>query len=178
MIDFHLTIEQCLNKDNKAYTELYDSMYTTVYKTCMRYAPNRIIGQDYIQECFIKIFNNLNLFIGDTMADLGAWVKRICLNYCVDQARGLKPTFCEVTVLKNMEADDTEYEVEYDYSMHQVFDAIQKLTPRYKSIFNMFVLDGYTHEEISKELGLKPSVSKATLFRAKRKLKQILLKTT
>lgn len=177
MIDLHETIENCLNKDNKAYTALYDSMYSTVFKTCMRYAPNEMVANDYIQECYIKIFDKLHLFIGDTMAELGAWVKKVCINYCIDQARGFKPTFCEQVELSWLQSEENESEIQNNYTLNEIMNAIHKLSPRYKTVFNMFVLDGYTHDEITRELGLNPGASKANLFKAKKKVKEILLAT-
>lgn len=177
MIDIRETIDLCLERQDSAYQKLYDAMYSTVYNTCMRYAANEDTAKDYMQECYIKIFNKLDLFIGDTMADLGAWVKRICVNYCVDQARKVKPLFCEYVELRNVQSETSE-DREYQFTLHEIFKAIHKLTPRYKTIFNMFVLDGYSHDEITRELGLNPGASKANLFKAKRKVRQILLATT
>lgn len=177
MIDIKETIDLCLKKENSAYQKLYDAMYSTVYNTCMRYAPNETIAKDYIQECYIRIFDKLDVFIGDNMADLGAWVKRLCVNYCVDQARGLKPLFCDYVEVKNLQAE-TDDEFVNKYTLTQILDAIHKLSPRYKTIFNMFMLDGYTHQEITKKLGLKPGTSNANLFKAKRRVREILLSTT
>jgi len=175
---FRKTIELCLIKDNKAQDELYNMMYSTVFNTCMRYAPNEATGKDYIQECFIKIFDKIDLFIGDTVAELGAWVKGLCIHYCVDQTRALKIKYSENTDLSKFESDDSEYDLESQYTLSEIFNAIHLLSPKYKTIFNMFVLDGYSHNEITKELGLNPGTSKATLFKAKKKVKEILLKTT
>lgn len=177
MIDLQETIESCLKKDNKAYKALYDSMYSTVYKTCMRYSPNEMVAKDYIQECFIRIFDKLEMFIGDTMAELGAWVKRVCINYCIDQARGFKPTFCEHVEVNRLSSETSNHDLGGEFTLSEILNAIHKLSPRYKTVFNMFVLDGYTHEEITRELGLNPGASKANLFKAKRRLKEILLAT-
>lgn len=178
MLDIKEIIESCIEKEENAHQKLYDAMYPTIYNTCMRYAPNKSVGDDYMQDCYVKIFNNLEYFIGDTMGDLGCWVKKICINHCIDQVRGNKPLFCNYTEVGEISDDCITGDLNVEFTLHEMLDAIQKLTPRYKTIFNMFVLDGYSHAEITRELGLKPGTSKANLFKAKRKVRELLLATT
>ncbi len=151
-------------------------MYSTVFKVCVRYAPNRTIADDYIQECYLKIFKKLDTFIGDNLGELGSWVKRLSINYCIDQNRKTKPLFCEYFDEINIIDDNDDIILENKYTLKQILSAIHMLSPRYKTVFNMFVLDGYTHKEISDKLKLKPGSSKANLFKAKKKLRNILLR--
>lgn len=177
MVDLHKKIDLCLSGDQNEMKVMYDTMYSTIFKTCIRYAPNKTIAEDYIQECYLKIFDKLDMFIGDNMGDLGAWVKRITINYCIDQARKRKPSFCENTdIFEIRDFNDEDVDITKSYTLTQVLSAIHMLTPRYKTVFNMFVLDGFSHKEISEKLNLKPGSSKANLFKAKRKLREILLK--
>lgn len=172
-MDINELIEKSLKGESTSQSELYNLMYSTIYNTCMRYAPTHHDGEDYMQECYTKVFNNLDTFIGDNMGELGAWVKRVCINHCIDQTRKFTPITTEIDGIDITNAETYDGE-DKQFTLPQILYAIQQLSPRYKTIFNMFVLDGYSHNDITKELGLNPGTSKANLYKAKRKLKEIL----
>ncbi len=114
--------------------------------------------------------------MGDNLGELGSWVKRLSINYCIDQNRKTKPLFCEYFDEVIYDDDETDIILENNYTLKQILSSIHTLPPRYKTVFNMFVLDGFTHKEISDKLNLKPGSSKANLFKAKKKLREILLR--
>jgi len=172
------TIMGCVCGDNGCHKTIYEMFYPTVYNVCMRYSSSKQEGEDFIQESFIKIFDNIEQF--DTTTTIpnmkfGAWVKKISTNLCIDYLRKQKPLFCENYSIENLSdsvEDDLDDEIYYDKS--NINKAIQKLSPRYKTVFNMYYFDGFSHKEISDKLGIKEGASKANLYCAKKKLKEIL----
>ena len=180
-INFNILMSKCRD-NNRVYQEvLYTKYYATVYKICMRYASNNSEGLDFMQEIFIKTFNkiNTNTFKGDSYAEMGAWISRVATNYCIDQYRKFKrrkeSKLLDIPYNNIINiTDDMEEEVEFTTS--DAINAIHKLSPRYRTIFNMFVMEGFTHKEISDELSISVGASKSSLHKAKSNLRNILEK--
>lgn len=151
---------------------IYEQFYPLAYKYCMRYSASTEEGDDLIQEVFIKLYNNVNKFNGETFIEFGSWFKRLVINYCIDIHRKNKMSFVD----NEFSFDNIELE-EYSepkYSTEQILSVIEKLSPRYKMIFNLHVMDEYSHEEISKMLGITSDSSKSILYKAKNKIREYL----
>jgi len=179
MSELKNTIMGCVCGDKVCHETIYNMFYPTVYNVCMRYSSSKQEGEDFIQESFIKVFDNIEKFDATTRTlsniRFGAWIKSISTNLCIDYLRKHKPLFCENYSVENLSDnvdDDLDDEIYYDKS--NINKAIQKLSPRYKTVFNMYYFDKFSHKEISDKLGIKEGASKANLYCAKKKLKEIL----
>ncbi len=131
-----------------------------------------------MQNSFIKIFNNIEKYKFEGSFD--GWMKRIVVNTAIDYYRGRKNDFLLLPEDQEIERfeliDEEEEEVEYPYTPKQVMEAIQDLTPAYKAVFNLYVLEEYSHKEIAETLGISIGTSKSNLLKSKLRLKKILEK--
>lgn len=177
MTELKEIIRGCVCGDNSCYETIYNMFYPTVYGVCSRYSTTNEEMEDFIQESFIKIFNNIDKFDSTTeIANLkfGGWAKTISRNFCIDQVRKFKPTICEdYQTSKLSDEIETEYN-DLKYNESYIIKAMTKLSPRYKTVFNMFYFDGLSHKQIADKLSIKEGASKANLYCAKKRLKNIL----
>lgn len=145
---------------------------------CLRYTNNFDQAEDILQNSFIKIFNNIEKYKFEGSFD--GWLKRIVVNTSIDYYRGKKNDFLLLPEDQEIErfeiTDEEDEETEYPYTPQQVMQAVQDLTPAYKAVFNLYVLEEYPHKEIAEILGISIGTSKSNLLKAKAKLRKILEK--
>ncbi len=171
-------IHGCIKKDRKSQQLLHKKYYRRFLAISLRYTANFDQAEDILQNSFIKIFNNLEKYKFEGSFD--GWMKRIVVNTAIDYYRGKKNDFLLLPEDQEIERfeliDEEEEEVEYPYTPKQVMEAIQDLTPAYKAVFNLYVLEEYSHKEIAETLGISIGTSKSNLLKAKLRLKKILEK--
>lgn len=141
----------------------------------MRYSNCNDDAQENFQIAFIKVFRELKKF--NHKGSFHRWVRQIMINQCIDSIRRKKRDKW-VEIDDNFDfGEDTESEdFLMGFSSQQILESIQKLPSQYRLVFNMYVLEEYSHKEISAELGISESTSKSNLHRAKSKLKMELMK--
>lgn len=166
----------CASGDRKAQEKLYRLFYGTMLPVCMRYAKDTELAKDLLQDAFIKVFSKIKSY--DGAGSLEGWIRRIVVNNAIDEFRKKKNHFFLVESIENVsdveeEEDDTE---EVQFKASQVIEALQELTPAYRAIFNLYVFEEMTHAEIADKVGISIGTSKSNLSKAKRNLKNILLK--
>ena len=145
----------------------------------MRYTNNMDQAEDILQNSFIKIFRNIKRYKFE--GSFEGWMKRIVVNTAIDYHRGKKKDFLLLPEEQEMEqfeliddpADDNA-ELNYPFTPQQVMAAIQELSPAYKAVFNLYVIEDYSHKEIAEQLDISVGTSKSNLLKAKAKLKKIL----
>lgn len=165
-------IQAVLNNERWAQKMLYEDHYPKMMAIALRYANNEDDALDILHESFIKIFNNLHKY--KINSSLTAWIRRILINTAIDyywKEMRRKVEDIEVAYSLKSNAPDPVS----DLSTAEILNAIQQLSPSYRSIFNMFVIEGYSHKEISKMLRINESTCRANLVKARAKLKSILL---
>ena len=155
LVDFNIILKGCKDGDRFYQKEIYNTFYPTVCKTCMRYSNTIEEGEDLIHDTFIKVFIKISNFNGTEPAQFGAWVKSLTKNHCIVCKRKKidKPIQTDSNILDNI-VDEIDTHVESEHSLKEILNAIQKLSPRCKSVFNLFLLDGYNHQEISEILNI------------------------
>lgn len=171
-----LIINGCLKSDREYQKKLYIKYYPTVYGVCKRYSSSNAEAEDFIQDSFVKVYNSMNKCSAEDEAQLGGWIKKISINHCIDQIRRKKMQFEDDYDFSRMLVEEDD-EIVLRYTSEQVVNAIQQLPPRYNSVFNLYVLDGYSHKEISEILNLKEGTSKSNLSKARKSLQKILKNT-
>lgn len=154
----------CLQGNRRMQEELYRRFSPRMYAVCLRYAPNAEEAQDILQEGFIKIFKKLDSFRGE--GSFEGWVRRIFVNTAIEHFRR-KRYLMPVT-----EKEENTIEGKYtsaldDLAEKDIMALIQELSPGYRTVFNMYVVEGYTHKEIADMLGISEGTSKSQLSRAK-----------
>lgn len=177
-------IDGCLKGDRRSQQAVHKLYYGKMKAVCMRYTRDADQANDVLQEGFLKVFNNLEKFTG--VGTFEGWMRRIMVNLSIDRFRKLKHDFVLLGEPDDIEryGDDTEEvldeidELEEIYSItpEQIIDAMQQLTPAYRTVFNLYVYEDYTHQDIAEALGISVGTSKSNYAKAKKNMKKLLLK--
>jgi RNA polymerase sigma factor (sigma-70 family) len=169
-------IEGCIKGDGKCQQAVYQKFYGKMLGTCMRYAKDREEARDILQDGFLKIFTSIKLY--ESKGSFEGWVRRIIVNTALDYIRKNKHLIQYVDsdyVDENAETIADEENKEYTHvSSNEIMEAVQQLSPAYRTVFNMYVVDGFSHQEIAEQLGITIGTSKSNLSKAKINLKKAL----
>lgn len=171
-MEYEEIILSCLKNEKKSQRQLYDLLAPKLFGVCMKYTSNYDEAKDFMQESFILIFKNLHQLSNST--NLFAWSKRITINYCIQQLKKKEFLFENNDNLFEIEIEDESIE-NIKYSPEILLKMIQELPEKYRICFNLYVLDEYSHKEISELLGISEGTSKSNLSRAKKILKEKLI---
>ena len=142
-----------------------------MYHTVIRMVGDTAVAQDIVQEGFVKVFKQLHRFRGES--GIYSWMKRIMVNEAITHIRKNKrqPQIVEADYhLENL-SDEPEQENNLAWDVERVHEAIKVLPPRCRMVFNLFLFEGYTHNEIATELTISESTSKTQYMRAKKLLR-------
>jgi RNA polymerase sigma-70 factor (ECF subfamily) len=177
-------IDGCLKGDRRSQQAIHKMFYGKMKAVCMRYTRDSDQAMDVLQEGFLKVFNNLDKYTG--VGTFEGWMRRIMVNLSIDRFRRLKNDIVllhEQNDIENWggEADDDsddsdEGEEIYDITPEQIIDAMQQLTPAYRTVFNLYVYEDYTHQDIAEALGISVGTSKSNYAKAKKNMKKLLTK--
>lgn len=171
-IGLHL-IELCLKQDRKAEYELYKESYGFLFGICMRYSKDKDTANAALNLGFMKILANLNHY--KTEIPFTAWIRRIMINTLIDEYRKNKKEKERVVYVENY-YDKSDYadvnEALSKISYDQIISEINKLPMATRKVFNLFVIDGYSHKEIGELLEISEGTSKWHLNAARQKLKE------
>ncbi len=160
-------IDHCKKGERKAQEELYRTYAPILFGICLKYSRNKIEAEDNLHDSFMTIFDKVNQFRSE--GSFEGWMKRITMNTVMQKYRK--------TEHLNVVSENQEEEVEVDIQHEQIglqtlLQYIQELPNKYRLTFNMYVLDGYSHKEISAQLGTSTGTSKSNLARARMILKE------
>lgn len=162
-------VKAAIKGDQLAYQGLYQRYKKSLFLVCLRYAKDRSIAEDYLQDTFINIFKNLSQF-DELKGAFESWAKRIAINVCLADIR--KNSLYLVNISGAEQLASFEVGILSELSLQEMLTLIQSLPYGYKTIFNMYVIDGFSHKEISAELNISISTSKTQLMKARNMLKQ------
>jgi RNA polymerase sigma factor (sigma-70 family) len=171
-------IDGCLRQDRRAQEQLFKLYYGKMLPVCMRYLSDRDTAQEALQEGFIKVFDKLGAY--DHKGSFEGWVRRIMANTAIDYLRKAKKN----PLLSDNDNDfksgfhDPLEEMEelefHEIKAEMAMEAIQELSPAYRAVFSMYVLEEFSHKEIAERLGISEGTSKSNLAKAKMNLQRIL----
>jgi RNA polymerase sigma-70 factor (ECF subfamily) len=170
-------IAGCIRQDRTCQELFYKQFYGKMLGVCLRYAKNRDEARDMLQEGFIKVFSALRNFAG--RGSLEGWVRRIMVNTSVDHLRRNKHEYLIVSTVSMREGDvpDRIDEVEEEALMsalseEQILQAVQQLSPAYRTVFNLYVIENLQHKEIAVQLNISEGTSKSNLAKARYQLQK------
>lgn len=166
-------IERCRLGDARAQELLFYAYHNYVLSITRRYCGSEEEARDLLQEAFIKIFNYIHRFEGHS--DFKWWLRRIVINRAIDYWRQTRvaPTFSDNDESLQIE-DRSSLSAISSLQAADLLEMVQKLPQSYRIVFSLFVVEGYTHEEISAELGIAVGTSKSNLFKAKQQLQTMI----
>lgn len=157
-------INGCIEGNRRMQEELYRRFSPRMYAVCLRYAGNGEEAQDILQEGFIKVFKKLDSFRGD--GSFEGWIRRIFVNTAIEHFRR-KKYLTPVTEKEENTIEGTYTSALDDLGAKDIMALVQQLSPGYRTVFNMYVVEGYSHKEIGDILGISEGTSKSQLSRAK-----------
>ena len=162
-------IKACSNGDSKAFRKIYEIHSGTMYSICLRYMNNEDEAKDALQEGFIKVFKNISKF--KFTGSFEGWMKRIFVNSSIELIRKRK-MHLDVSELNSNELPLTAKIETGSMDAEKMMTLVQQLPEGYRTVFNMFIVDGYSHKEISDYLDISQSTSKTQLFKARKQLRE------
>lgn len=168
-------VKACAKGDRGMQQELYKQMYSSMMAVCYRYAGRPEDAKDIFQEGFIKVFEKIDRF--NFKGSLQGWIRRIMVNHAIDHYRKNKKKYAFSESLVEAEKianEDNEDNWSSEFDGNTLLNCVQQLSPTYRTVFSMYVLDGYTHAEISEELSISEGTSKSNLAKAKRNLRKMI----
>ncbi|MEO9211350.1 MAG: RNA polymerase sigma factor, partial [Ginsengibacter sp.] len=164
-------IKGCINGDRQMQKLLYQQFSSKMYGICLRYSENTEDANDILQEGFIKVYKNLGKFRSE--GSFEGWLRRIFVNTSIEHFRK-KVKFYNVTEVQENTIEDNNIDALDSLATKDIMNMINQLSPGYKAVFNMHVIEGYSHKEIADILGITEGTSKSQLARSKGVLKKML----
>ncbi len=160
-------IENCKKQNTKAQGELYKLFSSKLFAICLKYSRNRAEAEDNLQDAFLTIFNKIEQY--KNRGSFEGYIKRITVNTVLQRYRNEKV----FELINENIIEDARVEIdEEDISIDYLLQIIQELPDRYRLIFNLYVLDGYSHKDIAHMLDINIGTSKSNLARARQILKK------
>jgi len=158
-------ISQCKKGDRAAQKALYDRLSSRMFPVCLRYMGNREAAEDVLQEGFISLFSKLDSYSGE--GSFEGWARKVFVNTALMTLR-------KNDVMRKSEDIETAWSVSsedpgalHNISYKELMGLIAGLPPGFRTVFNMFLIEGYSHKEISEALGITEATSRSQLQRAR-----------
>ena len=165
-------LQACIHKERWAQKVLYEEYYGRMMGVCLRYSNNKEDALDILHEGFIKVFKNLTKYEPET--SLTAWIRRIMVNTAID--------FYRKNVRRRTEDIDEAFDISSAdpdaislITTEEILSVVQELSPAYRAVFNLYIIEGYSHKEIADLLEITESTSRSNLVKARLKLKAMLV---
>lgn len=160
-------IQNCKKQDAKAQSQLYKLFSSKLFSICLKYSRNHAEAQDTLHDAFITILKKIEQY--KSKGSFEGWIKRITINTALQKYRS-QGVF---DIVSEEQIEDTIVDIEDDnLSIDYLLKIIQELPDRYRLVFNLYVLDGYSHKEIGGLLKISTGTSKSNLARARMALKE------
>lgn len=168
----HDLIRGCIDGVRKYQESMYGIYAGKMYSVCLRYCNNSDDAQDVLQDGFVKIFKNLEKFRGE--GSFEGWVRRIFVNTAIEHYRK-KANLISISETVEVSREDDNFNSLDRLAEKDILNIIKKLSPGYRTVFNMYVIEGYSHKEIGELLNISEGTSKSQLARAKMILQKLVI---
>jgi len=173
MSEERLLVDQCKKGDAQAQERLYAQYSGQMYVICLRYTRSQLEAEDVLQESFIKIFDKINQYKGETA--IGGWIKKIVVNTALNSQRSKLYMF-PMTDIEKLKTHQEEELTLSGFQLEELLEMIRSLPEGCQVIFNLYAIEGYTHKEIGEQLNVSEGTSKSQYARAKQLLKTMINK--
>ncbi len=167
VFDLDETLKGCRKNVSSAQRELFENHKRLAMKICSKYASNDIEAEEMLMDGFLKIFKNIEKY--DNKYPFVAWFSRVMVNASIDYFRKnhSRVVFSDIEEVQNINFSPESLDI---LSVNEILDFVRKLSPVYRSIFSLSVIDGYSHTEIADMLGVTESAVRGNLSKAKSRL--------
>ncbi len=165
-------IHRCEKGDSRAQSEIYRLYYRSMYNSSLRIVGTTETAEDIMQESFLAAFSKLRTYSGEV--SFGAWLKKIVINRSLDYLRKRKAIIEELD--ENLPVMDYEEEEPQDITIEEVKTAIASLADGYRVVLTLILIEGYSHEEASRMMGIRNVTSRTQFSRARQRLKELLIR--
>ncbi|WP_394992827.1 RNA polymerase sigma factor [Emticicia sp.] len=164
-------IAACIDHNNQAQRTLIKLFLSYSKSICLRYSSNKQEVEEIINDGFLKVFTNLSKY--DTSQPFKAWLRTIMVNTAIDYYRSNKKYHLQIAV-DDIEVTDFDDDIISRLSVEEIMGLVQKLSPTYRMVFMLYVVEGYKHREIAERLGIQEGTSKSNLQDARIKLQEMI----
>lgn len=148
---------------------LYTRYYRKMFGVCLRYAPDRETAEDILQDGFVKVFKNIGSFEGK--GSLEGWIRRVMVNTALELLRK-KSTLYPVVDIEQAVNSDSGWDIVSTLTEQEILRMVQALPVGYRTVFNLYAIEGYSHREIAEQLNITEGTSKSQLARARQTLQE------
>lgn len=162
-------ISLAIANNRQAQHQLYTKYASKMLSVCRQYIKDMHHAEDVMLSAFIKVFTNLKKF--ENRGNFEGWIKRIMINECIDFLRNKKNTFSHIELEDWKTTEEEEYDGEV-FSTEIIQELIDNLPTGYKMVFNLYVIEGFKHQEIAKMLQIAEGTSKSQLAHARKMLQE------
>src|SRR4051812_29504775 len=145
--------------------ELYNRFAPKMYAVCLRYSNNADDAQDLLQEGFIKVYRNLHRFRAE--GSFEGWIRRVFVNSSIEHFRKKSVQLSRVSDREESTIEDADISALDSLAEKDIINLIRELSPGYRTVFNLYVVEGYSHKEIGEQLNISEGTSKSQLARAR-----------
>ena len=167
-------IEGCINGDRRAQKALYDKYSRRMMAVCQRYLKDIEDARDLMQEGFIKLYTNINKYSGEGSFD--GWVRKIFVNCALERLRQNDILKYADDISENYFTEIPDEDTTSDISSDEIMMYVRSLPDGFRTVFNMFAIEGYSHKEIGTELNISESTSRSQYMRARNMLQKMMIK--
>jgi RNA polymerase sigma-70 factor (ECF subfamily) len=159
-------IKNCIKQDSEAQSQLYKQYASKLFSLCLKYSKNYAEAEDNLHDAFITVFNKISQY--NNKGSFEGWLKRIAINTSL---QGYRKDVGVYDIVNESNIEDVSVDIDDDVNIDFLLKIIQDLPNRYRLVFNLYVLDGYSHIEISDLINISIGTSKSNLARARLILK-------
>lgn len=165
-------INRCRKNDRNAQKVLYQHFYNYGMTVCYRYARDKEEAKEMLNDAFVKVFTKLDKYSNDL--SFKGWFNKILVNTAIDHFRKNQnlPKTVDISNAYSYESKSSPLD---DLSIEEIFKLVQNLSPAYRVVFNLYVVEGHKHHEIAEKLGISVGASKSNLAKARRKLQAMII---
>ena len=166
-------LQGCRKQDRQSQKLLYKQFYGYAMSVCIRYTRNYEDALEVMNDAFLKVFTKIDRY--DPDRQFKSWFRKILVNCSIDKINKELKNKNHIEI-EDLDIPDQQMKQEQIQTSNELIDLVQKLSPAYRSVFNLYVIDGYSHEEIGEMLGISVGTSKSNLAKARMRLRELLVK--
>lgn len=167
-------VEACMEGNRQAQFQLYKRYSKAMFNICLRMLNSREDAEDLLQNSFVNVYSKMHYYRFEST--IGAWIKRIVVNNCINFLKKKRLKLVELGEHHSSKKIEEKESSPISYNVQSIQKAMTQLSDGYRVVFTLYAIEGYDHQEIAQIMDITTSTSKSQYSRAKKRLKEILVK--